>query len=215
MIFRKPKTNLESRELSNQYYLHCFIVFFLQRQILNSSISRAKEIGCNNAETPDMFGHYREAKFTMTKHHWWWKVRKNKAPYCWNIHRSLVRFIVNVAALIRCLPHQTTKRLNNRSNDWNKLFSCDAMSTVWNFVEENIEILVDTRNNGIYQANKLESFSCKHFPVFQGPDHVLVKYLTFFLCSHRVYFFPFYPRISAGKTTPATSTFWQCCSTIV
>ena len=74
------KTNLESQELSNQYYLHCFIVFFLQRQSLNSSLSRAKEIGCNNAETPDMFGHYREAKFTMTKHHWWWKVRKKKGP---------------------------------------------------------------------------------------------------------------------------------------
>lgn len=37
---------------------------------------KAKEIGCNNAETPDMFGHYREAKFTMTKHHWWWKANK-------------------------------------------------------------------------------------------------------------------------------------------
>ena len=31
-------------------------------------------MGCNNADTPDMFGHYREAKYTMTKHHWWWKV---------------------------------------------------------------------------------------------------------------------------------------------
>ena len=30
-------------------------------------------IACNNAEHPDMYGHYREAKFTMTKHHWWWK----------------------------------------------------------------------------------------------------------------------------------------------
>ena len=38
------------------------------------SLFRAREIGCNNAETPDMFGHYRESKYTMTKHHWWWKV---------------------------------------------------------------------------------------------------------------------------------------------
>lgn len=37
---------------------------------------KAKEIGCNNADTPDTFGHYREAKFTMTKHHWWWKANK-------------------------------------------------------------------------------------------------------------------------------------------
>ncbi|XP_065071503.1 alpha-1,6-mannosyl-glycoprotein 2-beta-N-acetylglucosaminyltransferase-like [Rhopilema esculentum] len=33
--------------------------------------ARAKK--CNNAEYPDKYGHYREAKFTMTKHHWWWK----------------------------------------------------------------------------------------------------------------------------------------------
>ena len=48
-----------------------------------------------------------------------------------------------------------------------------------------------TRNNGIYQANKLESFSCKHFPVFEGLHHMLEKHLTFFPCSHRVYFFLF------------------------
>jgi hypothetical protein len=38
----------------------------------------AKAMGCNNAEHPDKYGHYREAKFTMTKHHWWWKVRPEK-----------------------------------------------------------------------------------------------------------------------------------------
>ena len=37
-------------------------------------IPRAQRINCNNAEYPDQYGHYREAKFTMTKHHWWWKV---------------------------------------------------------------------------------------------------------------------------------------------
>lgn len=35
---------------------------------------KAKEMGCINAETPDMYGHYRQAPFTMIKHHWWWKV---------------------------------------------------------------------------------------------------------------------------------------------
>lgn len=30
--------------------------------------------GCNNARNPDSYGHYREAKFTQTKHHWWWKI---------------------------------------------------------------------------------------------------------------------------------------------
>ncbi|XP_077536783.1 alpha-1,6-mannosyl-glycoprotein 2-beta-N-acetylglucosaminyltransferase-like [Haemaphysalis longicornis] len=32
--------------------------------------------GCNNAEHPDSFGHYREAKFSQTKHHWWWKMNR-------------------------------------------------------------------------------------------------------------------------------------------
>ncbi|XP_053315950.1 alpha-1,6-mannosyl-glycoprotein 2-beta-N-acetylglucosaminyltransferase-like [Spea bombifrons] len=30
--------------------------------------------GCRNAEHPDSHGHYREAAFTMDKHHWWWKL---------------------------------------------------------------------------------------------------------------------------------------------
>lgn len=25
---------------------------------------------------PDVYGHYREAKFTQTKHHWWWKANR-------------------------------------------------------------------------------------------------------------------------------------------
>lgn len=28
---------------------------------------------CINAQSPDLYGHYREAKFTQTKHHWFWK----------------------------------------------------------------------------------------------------------------------------------------------
>ena len=34
---------------------------------------RAHEIKCRNAEYPDGYGHYREARYTQTKHHWWWK----------------------------------------------------------------------------------------------------------------------------------------------
>lgn len=33
-------------------------------------------MGCTNAEHPDLYGHYREAKFTQTKHHWWWKANR-------------------------------------------------------------------------------------------------------------------------------------------
>ncbi|XP_062323678.1 alpha-1,6-mannosyl-glycoprotein 2-beta-N-acetylglucosaminyltransferase [Osmerus eperlanus] len=38
------------------------------------SKTEALMLGCINAEYPDSFGHYREAKFSQTKHHWWWKL---------------------------------------------------------------------------------------------------------------------------------------------
>ena len=40
-----------------------------------SAVLRAQAMNCTNAEHPDTYGHYREAKITAVKHHWWWKVR--------------------------------------------------------------------------------------------------------------------------------------------
>ncbi|KAK7572144.1 hypothetical protein V9T40_014616 [Parthenolecanium corni] len=40
------------------------------------NIKEAIEKKCNNAYHPDLYGHYREAKFTQTKHHWWWKANR-------------------------------------------------------------------------------------------------------------------------------------------
>ena len=37
---------------------------------------RALNLDCINAQHPDLYGHYREAKFTQTKHHWWWKANR-------------------------------------------------------------------------------------------------------------------------------------------
>lgn len=34
----------------------------------------AKQRKCNNADHPDKYGHYREAKYVQTKHHWFWKI---------------------------------------------------------------------------------------------------------------------------------------------
>jgi hypothetical protein len=48
--------------LLNLFVMHC--------------VYRAKEMLCNNALYPDLYGHYREAKFTQTKHHWWWKANR-------------------------------------------------------------------------------------------------------------------------------------------
>ncbi|XP_063146645.1 alpha-1,6-mannosyl-glycoprotein 2-beta-N-acetylglucosaminyltransferase [Candoia aspera] len=40
--------------------------------------------GCLNAQYPDAFGHYREARFAQTKHHWWWKLH-----FVWERVRAL------------------------------------------------------------------------------------------------------------------------------
>ncbi|XP_072284195.1 alpha-1,6-mannosyl-glycoprotein 2-beta-N-acetylglucosaminyltransferase [Pyxicephalus adspersus] len=54
----------------------------------------AIRLGCINAEYPDSFGHYREAKFSQTKHHWWWKLH-----FVWEKvkvlkeHKGLILFI--------------------------------------------------------------------------------------------------------------------------
>eukprot|EP00039_Didymoeca_costata_P010349 m.139308 g.139308 ORF g.139308 m.139308 type:complete len:459 (-) comp14796_c0_seq1:213-1589(-) len=38
------------------------------------SPQEAKRINCLNADTPDMYKHYRDPRFTSIKHHWWWKL---------------------------------------------------------------------------------------------------------------------------------------------
>jgi alpha-1,6-mannosyl-glycoprotein beta-1,2-N-acetylglucosaminyltransferase len=40
----------------------------------DSTREEALAMNCTNAEHPDTYGHYREAKITAVKHHWWWKV---------------------------------------------------------------------------------------------------------------------------------------------
>ncbi|XP_075239802.1 alpha-1,6-mannosyl-glycoprotein 2-beta-N-acetylglucosaminyltransferase-like isoform X2 [Convolutriloba macropyga] len=40
----------------------------------DATTDQATKIGCANAEFPDSYGHYREAKYAAIKHHWWWKL---------------------------------------------------------------------------------------------------------------------------------------------
>ncbi|VVC87648.1 unnamed protein product [Leptidea sinapis] len=42
----------------------------------DAKLEEAKKQKCNNALHPDLHGHYREAKYTQTKHHWWWKANR-------------------------------------------------------------------------------------------------------------------------------------------
>ncbi|XP_072177694.1 alpha-1,6-mannosyl-glycoprotein 2-beta-N-acetylglucosaminyltransferase-like [Diadema setosum] len=36
---------------------------------------KARQTRCNNWEHPDSYGHYREVRYVMTKHHWFWKLQ--------------------------------------------------------------------------------------------------------------------------------------------
>ncbi|XP_032528238.2 alpha-1,6-mannosyl-glycoprotein 2-beta-N-acetylglucosaminyltransferase isoform X3 [Danaus plexippus] len=42
----------------------------------DAKLQQAIKLRCNNALHPDLHGHYREAKYTQTKHHWWWKANR-------------------------------------------------------------------------------------------------------------------------------------------
>eukprot|EP00096_Caligus_rogercresseyi_P004476 TRINITY_DN18751_c0_g1_i1.p1 TRINITY_DN18751_c0_g1~~TRINITY_DN18751_c0_g1_i1.p1 ORF type:complete len:466 (-),score=112.63 TRINITY_DN18751_c0_g1_i1:108-1505(-) len=43
---------------------------------MNVKREKARDIKCTNSEWADIYGHYREPKFTQIKHHWWWKANK-------------------------------------------------------------------------------------------------------------------------------------------
>ncbi|RXG70219.1 Alpha-1,6-mannosyl-glycoprotein 2-beta-N-acetylglucosaminyltransferase [Armadillidium vulgare] len=40
----------------------------------DTSLTQAKSLNCIG--NPDLYGHYREARYAQTKHHWWWKANK-------------------------------------------------------------------------------------------------------------------------------------------
>lgn len=47
---------------------------------------QATIVKCQNAEYPDLYGHYREASFTQTKHHWWWEDDNFLLPFSWSFN---------------------------------------------------------------------------------------------------------------------------------
>ncbi|XP_037972038.2 alpha-1,6-mannosyl-glycoprotein 2-beta-N-acetylglucosaminyltransferase isoform X2 [Plutella xylostella] len=60
----------------------------------NFKYNKALKQKCNNALHPDVHGHYREAKYTQTKHHWWWKANRifNQLQ-CTTTHTGPVLFL--------------------------------------------------------------------------------------------------------------------------
>ncbi|XP_062527003.1 alpha-1,6-mannosyl-glycoprotein 2-beta-N-acetylglucosaminyltransferase isoform X1 [Bombyx mori] len=57
-------------------------------------MQQAIKLKCINALHPDLHGHYREAKYTQTKHHWWWKANRifNQLE-CTTNHTGMVVFL--------------------------------------------------------------------------------------------------------------------------
>lgn len=64
-ISKKSSKNTLSSQLMNLNLI--FVFLFIYRALI---------INCQNALYPDHYGHYREASFTQTKHHWWWKANR-------------------------------------------------------------------------------------------------------------------------------------------
>ncbi|XP_063545185.1 alpha-1,6-mannosyl-glycoprotein 2-beta-N-acetylglucosaminyltransferase isoform X4 [Cydia strobilella] len=60
----------------------------------DAKFEQAIKLKCNNALHPDLHGHYREAKYTQTKHHWWWKANRifNQLQ-CTASHTGMVVFL--------------------------------------------------------------------------------------------------------------------------
>ncbi|XP_023233550.1 alpha-1,6-mannosyl-glycoprotein 2-beta-N-acetylglucosaminyltransferase-like [Centruroides sculpturatus] len=67
-------------KLYSHALLQAFIHFILIKNHHRTNVTKTAKLNkalkknCNNAKYPDLYGHYREAKFTQTKHHWWWKM---------------------------------------------------------------------------------------------------------------------------------------------
>ncbi|KAG6461113.1 hypothetical protein O3G_MSEX012426 [Manduca sexta] len=60
----------------------------------DAKFEQAMKLKCINALHPDLHGHYREAKYAQTKHHWWWKANRifNQLQ-CTANHTGLVLFL--------------------------------------------------------------------------------------------------------------------------
>ncbi|EDW63775.2 alpha-1,6-mannosyl-glycoprotein 2-beta-N-acetylglucosaminyltransferase [Drosophila virilis] len=70
---------------------------------------------CNNALYPDINGHYRQAKLTQAKHHWWWKANRVfhqlKAT---RYHAGLVLFLEENHFVAEDFLYVVTKMQQNR-----------------------------------------------------------------------------------------------------
>ena len=65
---------------------------------------RAAKVKCQNYAYPDKYGHYREAKYCQTKHHWFWKV-SHYTNYCALYYTTLLSCALNYPKLLYSTLH--------------------------------------------------------------------------------------------------------------
>ena len=113
----------------------------------------ALRIKCNNADSPDQYGNYREAHYTTIKHHWFWK-------------------IVTVFDKLECLSSYTGYVMFLEEDHYT---SPDFIATALELVELRNEKCPDCDfiNMGLYIPKSMERAHAKDAEVFQwvAGDH--------------------------------------------
>jgi len=85
------------RDITKMKYVQCSsdIEIPSTANLIEKFMCRAILTGCINADYPDLYGHYREARFSQTKHHWWWKT---------NFVFSKIRILQNYDGIVDLAP---------------------------------------------------------------------------------------------------------------
>lgn len=106
----------------------------------------ALRIKCNNADTPDQYGNYREAHYTTIKHHWFWK-------------------IVTVFDKLQCLSSYTGYVMFLEEDHYT---TPDFIATALELVELRNEQCLDCDfiNMGVYVPKSMERVHVKNAEVF-------------------------------------------------
>ena len=113
----------------------------------------ALRVKCNNADSPDQYGNYREAQYTTIKHHWYWK-------------------IVTIFDKLECLSSYTGYVMFLEEDHYT---SPDFIPTALELVELRNEKCLDCDfiNMGVYVPKSMEKAHAKDAEVFQwvAGDH--------------------------------------------
>ncbi|XP_046432719.1 alpha-1,6-mannosyl-glycoprotein 2-beta-N-acetylglucosaminyltransferase isoform X4 [Neodiprion fabricii] len=122
---------------------------------------------CINAEHPDLYGHYREAKFTQTKHHWWWKANRvfDQLTVTKN-HVGMVLFLEEDHYVAEDFLHvlRLMERTCKHSCERCNILSLGTYLKTYNYYADNKKFL---GVNGVLQKEMLRGLK-RHNGIIQG-----------------------------------------------